>query len=311
LKRQAILVTGGAGFIGSWLCERLLALRHDVTALDNLSTGCLENIPSGARKVIVDLATDDLDPAFSEFRPKTVIHCAGRVSVIASMEGPERDLRDNLQATLKLLQACRRHEVERIVFLSSGAGIYGERESPADEDAPIRPISIYGVNKYAAERYCALSGIPWLSMRLSNVYGPRQRHDTESGVVAIFMDHIRRGKLIDIFGSGNQIRDFTYVSDVVEATTTALEADLHGVFNVSLGRTHSVNELIGLLAELTDTTIETNQRPSKTEEIVNSRLSSRKLQLATRWRPKIGLREGLRLCLRDLSLLPGEVSPNR
>ena len=282
-----------------------------MTALDNLSTGCLENIPSGARKVIVDLATDDLDPAFSEFRPKTVIHCAGRVSVIASMEGPERDLRDNLQATLKLLQACRRHEVERIVFLSSGAGIYGERESPADEDAPIRPISIYGVNKYAAERYCALSGIPWLSMRLSNVYGPRQRRDTESGVVAIFMDHIRRGKPIDIFGSGNQIRDFTYVSDVVEATTTALEADLHGVFNVSLGRTHSVNELIGLLAELTDTTIETNQRPSKTEEIVNSRLSSRKLQLATRWRPKIGLREGLRLCLRDLSLLPGEVSPNR
>ena len=311
MKRQAILVTGGAGFIGSWLCERLVALEHDVIALDNLSTGCLENIPSGPRKVIADLATDDLDPAFSEFRPKTVIHCAGRVSVIASMEGPERDLRDNLQATLKLLQACRRHQVERIVFLSSGAGIYGERESPAEEDAAIRPISIYGVNKYAAERYCALSGIPWLSMRLSNVYGPRQRHDTESGVVAIFMDHFRRGKPIDVFGSGNQIRDFMYVSDVVEATTAALEAGLHGVFNVSLGRTHSVNELIALLAELTDTAIKTNQRPGKTVEIVNSRLSSRKLRLATGWRPKIGLREGLRLCLRDLSLLPGEVSPNR
>ena len=226
LKRQAILVTGGAGFIGSWLCERLVALEHDVIALDNLSTGCLENIPSGARKIIADLATDDLDVAFSEIRPKTVIHCAGRVSVIASMEGPERDLRDNLLATLSLLKACRRHEVERVVFLSSGAGIYGERESPAEEDAPIRPISIYGVNKYAAERYCALSGIPWLSMRLSNVYGPRQRNDTESGAIAIFMDRIRRGEPIDVFGSGDQIRDFIYVSDVVDATTTAIEAGL-------------------------------------------------------------------------------------
>ncbi len=305
------MVTGGAGFIGSWLCERLVALEHNVIALDNLSTGCLENVPTGARKVVADLATDDLDPAFSEFRPKTVIHCAGRVSVLASMEGPERDMRDNLQATLKILQACRRHQVERIVFLSSGAGIYGERESPAEEDAPIRPISIYGVNKYAAERYCALSGIPWLSMRLSNVYGPRQRHDTESGVIAIFIDRIRQGKPIDVFGSGNQIRDFTYVSDVVDATIASLEAGLHGVFNVSLGRTNSVNELIGLLAELTDTAIETNQRPSKTEEIVNSRLSSRKLQVATNWRPKVGLRQGLRLCLEELNLLPGEFSPNR
>lgn len=311
MKRQAILVTGGAGFIGSWLCERLVALEHNVIALDNLSTGCLENVPTGARKIVADLATDDLDPAFSEFRPKTVIHCAGRVSVLASMEGPERDMRDNLQATLKILQACRRHQVERIVFLSSGAGIYGERESPAEEDAPIRPISIYGVNKYAAERYCALSGIPWLSMRLSNVYGPRQRHDTESGVIAIFIDRIRQGKPIDVFGSGNQIRDFTYVSDVVDATIASLEAGLHGVFNVSLGRTNSVNELIGLLAELTDTAIETNQRPSKTEEIVNSRLSSRKLQVATNWRPKVGLRQGLRLCLEELNLLPGEFSPNR
>ena len=305
------MITGGAGFIGSWLCERLIALQHEVIALDNLSTGSLENIPSGARTVIADLATDDLDPAFSELRPKTVIHCAGRVSVVASMEGPERDLRDNLQATLKLLQACRRHEVERIVFLSSGAGIYGERESPADEDAAIRPISIYGVNKYAAERYCALSGIPWLSMRLSNVYGPRQRHDTESGVIAIFLDHIRQGKPIDVFGSGNQIRDFIHVSDVVEATTAAIEAGLHGAFNVSLGRTHSVNELIAFLAELTDTAIETIQRPSKPVEIVNSRLSSRKLRVAVSWRPKIGLREGLRLCLQESNLLPGEFSPNR
>lgn len=311
MKRQTILVTGGAGFIGSWLCERLVALGQDVVALDNLSTGCLENIPSGAGKFIADLATDDLDPAFSEFRPKTVIHCAGRVSVTASMEGPERDLRDNLRATLTLLQACRRHEVERIVFLSSGAGIYGERESPAEEDAPIRPISIYGVNKYAAERYCALSGIPWLSMRLSNVYGPRQRHDTESGVIAIFIDYIRRGKPIDVFGSGNQIRDFVYVSDVVEATTEALGAGLRGVFNVSLGRTHSVNELIRLMSELTGTAIDMNRRPSKTEEIVNSRLSSRKLQLATNWRPKVGLREGLRLCLEEMNMLPGQASPNR
>ena len=304
------MVTGGAGFIGSWLCERLVTLRHNVVALDNLSTGCLDNIPIGARNVIADLATDDLDPAFSEFQPKTVIHCAGRVSVIASMEGPERDLRDNVQATLKILQACRRHQVERIVFLSSGAGIYGERESPAEEDAPIRPISIYGVNKYAAERYCALSGIPWLSMRLSNVYGPRQRHDTESGVIAIFIDRIRQGKPIDVFGSGNQTRDFTYVSDVVDATIAALEAGLQGVFNVSLGRTHSVNDLIGVLAELTDSAIETNQCHSKSEEIINSRLSSRKLQSATNWRPKVGFREGLRLCLEEMNMVPRESSPN-
>ena len=288
-----------------------MAMDNDVIALDNLSAGCLENVPPGIRTLNLDLVTCDLDATLSQFRPNTVIHCAGRVSVIGSMEGPERDLRDNLQATLKLLQACRRHEVERIVFLSSGAGIYGERESPAEEDAPIRPISIYGVNKYAAERYCALSGIPWLSMRLSNVYGPRQRDDTESGVVAIFIDHIRRGKPINVFGSGDQIRDFIYVSDVVEATTTALEANLHGVFNVSLGHTHSVNELIRLLAELTDTAIEINPRPGKAEEIVNSRLSSRKLQLATCWRPKTSLREGLRFYLEALNMLPSKASPHQ
>ena len=163
------------------------------------------------------------------------------------MEGPERDLRDNLQATLKLLQACRRHEVERIVFLSSGAGIYGERESPAEEDAAIRPISIYGVNKYAAERYCALSGIPGYRCGSRTLWAASEtRHRV--GCHRDLLDHIRQGKPIDVLRGGNQIRDFIHVSDVVEATTAAIEGGLaRRVSTFPWGRTHSVNELIAFL----------------------------------------------------------------
>ena len=306
MKGQRFLVTGGAGFIGSWLCERLLEQGNEVVALDNLSTGSIANVPAGAEMVLLDLVADDLDTVFGRFRPQVVIHCAARVSVVGSMEGPEQDLRDNLSATLRLLKTCAVHNVEKIAYLSSGAAIYGERDTPADEDAPVQPASFYGVNKYAAERYCAIGGLPWLSLRPSNVYGPRQRPDTEAGVVAIFVDRLRRGEPVDVFGDGTQVRDYIYVSDVVSAIIAALEGGLTGVYNVSSGCEYSINELVQLLGELTGKVVQVNRRPGRPGEIIRSRLSSRRLQSAVRWHPQVGFREGLRRCLDHFSLAVGK-----
>lgn len=249
-----VLVTGGAGFIGSHLADRLLRGGHSVLIIDNERTGRRENVPPEAGYVKGDVSrVEDLEPLFASGLD-AVCHIAGQVSLIGSFTDPVTDLRTNVQGTVNVLQMCLKHRVRRLQFASSMT-VYGNNGTlPTAEDTPGGPISYYGITKYAAERYVhATAARPDLdfpfdvtSFRMYNVYGPRQALDNAyQGVLGIFLGNLLRGEPITIFGDGDQSRDFVYVGDVVEAWATALEnkTSYGGVFNLGSGRRLSINQL--------------------------------------------------------------------
>ena len=211
-----ILVTGGAGFIGSHLVDALLAGGEEVVVLDNFASGDRINLPEEVRTVEADVAEPDVVEAIAAFDVEAVVHAAAQVSVAASMQDPRRDLAVNVQGTANVLAGAEAAGTERFVFLSTGGGIYGESDG-ADEGTLPRPMSYYSAHKYLAERYVQFSGISYANARLANVYGPRQRKDLEGGVVAIFAERLRNGTPILMNGSGQQDRDFVHVADVTDA----------------------------------------------------------------------------------------------
>jgi UDP-glucose 4-epimerase len=247
------LVTGGAGFIGSHLVDRLLADGHDVTVLDNLSTGVRERVPAAARFEEGDVADSDVvDRVFVEGAFDLVFHVAGQASIRLSFANPEADLRTNVHGTINVARACIATGVPRLVNASSMTA-YGEPAGiPTREDAPCVPVSYYGVTKYAAERYAQITGessggaLSVTSLRMFNVYGPRQGIDNPyQGVLAIFIGNVLRGEPLTIHGDGRQTRDFVYVADVVDAWMRVVDADSTAgrVLNVGSGRETSVNDL--------------------------------------------------------------------
>jgi UDP-glucose 4-epimerase len=250
---RRVLVTGGAGFIGSHLVDRLLADGYDVTVLDNLSTGAPEDVAEGATLIEADVADRAaVDEVFTNGRFDAVLHVAGQASIRLSFSAPEADLATNVVGTVNVLRGCAENGVRRLVNASSMTA-YGEPERvPTPEDAPCAPVSYYGVTKYAAERYVHVAGarpdlsLEVTSLRMFNVYGPRQSvSNPYQGVLAIFIGNVLRGEPITIHGDGEQTRDFVYVEDVVDAWMRVLdEPESHGrVFNVGSGRETSVNEL--------------------------------------------------------------------
>jgi UDP-glucose 4-epimerase len=249
-----VLITGGAGFIGSHLGEGLLAEGHDVVVIDNEATGRREHVPAGARYLRGDVSRlDDLEPAF-RLGLDAVCHIAGQVSIIRSFDDPVVDLRTNVQGTVRVLQLCLRYRVPRLLFASS-MSVYGHADVlPTPEETPCRPVSYYGISKYAAERYVHATAeradldfdFRVTSFRMYNVYGPRQALDNPyQGVLGIFMGNLLRGEPITIFGDGEQSRDFVYVGDVVAAWAGALSnpASYGKVFNLGSGRQISINRL--------------------------------------------------------------------
>jgi UDP-glucose 4-epimerase len=252
-----VLVTGGAGFIGSHLVERLLEEGHKVTVLDNEATGRRENVPPAVRYLKGDVAqSEDLKPAFAE-GPDAVFHVAGQVSLIRSFSDPATDLRTNVQGTLGVIQACLKHRVPRLLFASS-MQVYGDTDVvPTPEEVPCRPASYYGITKYAAERFVHTTAersdldfaLRVTSFRMYNVYGPRQALDNPyQGVLGIFLGNLLRGEPLTVFGDGEQSRDFVYVSDVADAWVKALEnpASYGCVFNLGSGQETSINRLADL-----------------------------------------------------------------
>ena len=249
-----VLVTGGAGFIGSHLAERLVRAGHQVVVLDNEATGRPENVPPGARYLTGDVARlEDLEPAFA-LRPDAVFHVAGQVSLIRSFTDPVIDLRTNVQGTVQVLRLCVQHRVPRLLYASSMTVYGGTDVLPTPEETPCRPVSYYGIAKYAAERYVHTTaervdlGFDFrvTSFRMYNVYGPRQALDNPyQGVLGIFLGNLLRDEPITIFGDGEQSRDFVYVGDVVDAWVGALDnpASYGQVFNLGSGRQTSINEL--------------------------------------------------------------------
>jgi UDP-glucose 4-epimerase len=293
-----VLVTGGAGFIGSHVADRLVADGHDVVILDDLSTGHVEHLQPNARFYQMDLHSPWIDELFRIERPEAVVHQAAQASVRRSVEDPVFDASVNVLGTAALLQASVHHGVRRFLFASTGGALYGDADvTPTPEDYPTLPVSPYGASKLAAEVYLrtfhAMHGLSYASLRYANVYGPRQDPHGEAGVVAIFTRRLLSGEKARINGDGKQTRDFVYVGDVAEANSRALVSDAVGSFNVGTGIETDISTIFQLLKRLTRSSEPEEHGPPLPGEQRRSVVDARKIEKALGWKPKTSLQAGL------------------
>jgi UDP-glucose 4-epimerase len=297
-KAMKVLVTGGAGFIGSHLVDALIQRGHQVVVVDNLSTGRLENVNPAAIFHRVDISSPELERIFQKERPEIVNHQAAQTMIQKSMEDPVFDAKQNILGSLNLILQCLRFGVKKIVYASSGGAVYGEPNyRPVDESHPINPISYYAISKHTVEHYLHLShlenSLSYTVLRYSNVYGPRQSPKGEAGVVAIFTRQMLQGERPTIFGKGDKTRDYVHVSDVVTANLLAMERDGNGVYNIGTGVETSDQEIFNLLAELIGYQGNPHYAPVRKGEIYRICLDWSKAQKELGWQPQFLLREGL------------------
>ena len=293
-----VLVTGGAGFIGSHIVDQLLAEGHQVVVVDDLSTGSLDNVNPQASFVRLSVLDGELLGLFAREKFDAALHLAAQTIVGSSLEHPDIDARVNVLGTLQVLEGCRQHGVERIIFASSAA-VYGDvADLPVPEEAPGQPASFYGLSKLTAERYIqmyhALYGLNYLILRYANVYGERQGDRGEGGVVSIFAGCLCRNNRLNIYGDGGQTRDFVYVGDVAAANVAAVTTpQTNRILNISSQTETSVNELASLFAEIAGEAACPAYHPARSGDILRSTLRNREACAALDWQPRIGLREGL------------------
>ncbi|MFI5351761.1 MAG: NAD-dependent epimerase/dehydratase family protein [Candidatus Binatales bacterium] len=293
-----ILVTGGAGFIGSHTTDALVAAGHSVAVLDNLSAGKREQVNPAARFYQIDLReAERVREVVAKEKPEALFHLAAQMDVRRSVADPVYDAQVNLVGMLNLMEAARVNGLRRVVFSSTGGAIYGEQEAyPCDEDHPTRPVSPYGVAKLATERYLFFYkvqyGIDYLAVRYANVYGPRQDPHGEAGVVAIFCGRILEGKPVTIFGTGEQTRDYVFVADVVQANLAALNAPVTGAVNIGTGLETSVNRLFKELAG-SSYELKPLYAPGRPGEQQRSVISPARAARELNWHPKVTLADGL------------------
>ena len=295
-----VLVTGGAGFIGSHIVDRLLKAGHEVAVVDDLSTGRREFVDPRATLHVADVRSPRLAEVFEAERPDAVIHLAAQAEVRRSVEDPALDAAINIGGTLNLLLCCRRHRVSRVVYASTGGAIYGDTAVlPTPEDQPRRPASPYGISKLVAEHYLAcwgaLYGVGGIALRYANVFGPRQNPLGEAGVVAIFSRRILRREPITINGDGEQTRDYVYVEDVADANLRALERiEVSDPVNIGTGVETSVNALLKRLEADAGIKAEASHGPAKPGEQRRSVLDASAAKRVLGWTPHVTLDEGLR-----------------
>jgi UDP-glucose 4-epimerase len=294
-----ILVTGGAGFIGSNVADRMVALGHEVAVLDDLSTGFREFVPEAARFYQVDLAqADAVDACLAEFQPHVVDHHAAQIDVRKSVTHPRLDAGINILGTLALLESCVRHGVRKVVYASTGGALYGEgRFLPATEDHPVNPEAPYGASKHTVEHYLyiwkLLHGLDFTVLRYPNVFGPRQNPHGEAGVNAIFIGLMQEGKRPRIFGTGDQLRDYLYVDDVVRANELALERGSGEIVNIGTGIGTSVNDIFRTLKELLHFDGEPIYEAARPGEIQRIYLDASRAEQVLGWTPQVAFRDGL------------------
>lgn len=304
------LVTGGAGFIGSNLVDALLARGDEVTVVDDLSTGRLGNLEpglaAGAELSELDIRDGEaLSRLASERRPEAIFHLAAQIDVRKSLADPFFDAGVNVGGTANVLEAARASECGRVVSISTGGAIYGEgadQQLPLGEDAPIAPMSAYGQSKFAAEGYLSLYqrlyGLSGVSLRLGNVYGPRQDPLGEAGVIAIFCGLLKEGGQPTVYGDGTQTRDYIYVGDVVAAALAAGDADATGPINIGTGKETDVLELVKALAEISgNENFKPQLAPPRTGEVQAISIDAGRAEQELGWRAETDLIDGLRVTL--------------
>ncbi|MDQ0090656.1 UDP-glucose 4-epimerase [Paenibacillus anaericanus] len=293
-----ILVTGGAGFIGSHIVDQLVKEGHKTIVIDNLSTGNKDNIPNQVKLYRTDILSLEAEQIFAQEKPDCVIHHAAQIDVSLSLQDPEQDARNNILGTLRLLALCQQHQVRKFIYASSCA-VYGEtKDCSITEDFAIHPISFYGLSKFTPEvyirLYCDLYGLSYSIFRYANVYGPRQTSKGESGVISLFARKMIAGDIVHIFGDGQQTRDFVYVKDVANANILALTSGDNQIINIGTDTKTSMNALFQNISYLTHYTKAPEYSPKRAGDISFSRLDASKAKRLLGWQPSYSLQAGLK-----------------
>jgi UDP-glucose 4-epimerase len=294
-----VLVTGGAGFIGSHVVDGLRAAGHEVAVLDNLSTGDRANLAEGVPLFEVDIRDPEVERVFRDFRPEVVDHHAAQANVPASVADPVYDASVNVLGGLNLLRAAAATGVRKVVYVSSGGAMYGEPDSiPVPEEAPVRPLSPYGASKQALEAWLGVFqrtfGLDFSVLRYGNIYGPRQGIREEGAVVAVFATRMAAGQPVTIDGSGQQTRDFVYVGDCVTANLAALERGSGGAYNIGTGQETSVRQIFEGMARVAGYTGEPQLGPPRTGDVMRIALDPSRAARDLGWQAEMALEDGLR-----------------
>ena len=290
------LVTGGAGFIGSWIVDYLIREGYKVVIIDNLSSGKIDNLNKRAKFYKGDIESEEINEIFEKEKPDYVFHLAAKISVLESIRDPIPNAQTNILGTLNLLNCCVEYNVKKFIFSSTGGAIYGDGcKIPTPETEKEEPASPYGISKLSIEKYLQfyknVHGLDFVSLRYSNVYGPRQDSKGEAGVVAIFIGKILSKEILTINGSGNQTRDYIYVEDVAKANLLAL--NLSGIYNVSSGEETSVDEIFRKIVETMKVEVKEIHGLAVKGEQTRSCLNSEKL-LNKGWETKYDLDSGIK-----------------
>ena len=294
MSPRHVLVTGGAGFVGSHIVDGLIDRGDTVVVVDDLSTGARANVRAGADLRVVDISDGPaLGRAIEGERFDAVVHCAAKTKVVQSMEQPELYRRVIVDGTRNVVDAALATGARDLVNLSTGGAIYGETPECAHEDADLHPPSNYGRFKAEAEEIIRGAALRGVTLRLANAYGPRQRQDLEGGVIAIFLGSWRRKEPLTIFGDGTAQRDYVYVSDICDAVLAALESGATGVYNIGTGVATSVNDIVGAMTAALGPAPGVRHAPPREGEIQRSCLDVSKAARDGLWRPRTDLREGI------------------
>lgn len=297
-----MLFLGANRFIGSTIQDKLIELGHDVAVLDNFRSGKQENLNSQSKLYEVSvLDKDSLEKAFMEYKPETVFHLAAQNEVPYSMEHPFEDEELNVRGMMNLMEACRIAEVKKVIYSNTGGAFYGEVEEkdlPIEEDTPIKkPTSFYGVSKGSAESYLKLygnlHGIKWVSLRYSNVYGPRQDGNKEAGIVAIFTKKMLAGETPTINGNGTHSRDYVFVEDVVEANLKAIEHNQNDYFNIATQHEITNNQVFETIESILQSGMKPTYGPERPGDPFRNSLSNKKAKEILDWEPKVDFKSGV------------------
>ncbi len=293
-----ILVTGGAGFIGSNLVDALLDRGHAVTVIDDLSSGRREHVPEQANLIREDIRSPRLKDVFRDVQPEVVFHLAAQINVQNSLNDPCADADINVAGSLNLIELSRRFNVKKFIFSSTGGAMYGDGVRwPTPEGVAPEPVSPYGIAKFTVDQYLGFFyrqyGLRSVSLRYANVYGPRQTPKGEAGVVAIFCQRLMRGEPLLIFGDGKQTRDYVYVGDVVAANIAALSRAYNGTVNIGTSIQTSVNRLADTLISISGKRGLVRHRRGLPGEVRKSALDWKRAKKVLKWKPTVALRDGL------------------